>query len=568
MQEKYPEDLKQLRDQYLSNYIEEYGVTEGRLGCIRVAISMLYEFMVIKNITSLDNITAEIIEQYQHFLYQARGSNQHLVHRYIRDLATYFNRLFFEDRIKTNPLAMVKMINPPDLSVNKIRRYYSFAELKAKWSSFLKRYNRCSLKTYESKMRGLDMFIEYLQQEDIKTIYKVTPENIEKYKQYLKDYTAPDGAKFGNSTQVKYLGTVYYFILYLWRQRMIRENPVSNLNLKQYLEELEKTVPKEPHVTKVIYPEYTPELKKMITKYHDYFLSTGYTKTAIKKYIKNINMLWQYMHEKNVTELSAVTKTMLMDFQAYLYTCVSPITGKKYSSSTLQNILVAIRSFFKYMIKYDHLEHDPSSVLDMPKNDGGLPHTCMTEREVEIILKQPDIKTPAGIRDRAILETLYSTGCRAGELANVEVSHVDLSGGYLRIEQPKGGKSFQRIIPIGKTACEYITIYLEKVRPYTVKNTGKDYLFLTRVGGRMNRADVLVVVKRHLFKSGIKKAICAHSFRVTCATHMLKNDADVRYVQEQLGHRNICTTQGYTRLVPKDLKDVHKKCHPREKNNG
>lgn len=563
--EKYPEYLKQLRNQYLTNYIQEYKVTLGRISCIRQAINSLYEFITIKNINNLDSINISTIEQYQYFLYQTRESSRHLVYRYLKDLVAYFSRLFFEEHIKTNPLAQIKVIDPPDLSVNKIRRYYNFMELRAKWAVYIKRYKKCSVTTYERKLRGLDLFIQYLKQQNIKTIYKVTSKDIETYKQYLKGYKTPDGIQFGIRTQVVYLSAIYYFIIFLWRQRFLRENPVARLNLKQYLTELEKTIPKEPNPAKILYPEYTAELKEIISKYHDYFLSTGYTQTSIKKYTKNINMLWQYMHTKNITQIRSVTKTVLMDFQAYLYNCISPRTGRKYSPGTLQHILVSIRSLFKYLVKYDYLKCDPSSILDIPKNHTGLPHTCMTEREVETILNQPDTNTPAGIRDRAILETLYSTGCRASELANIEVSHIDLKGGYLRIEHPKGGKSYQRVVPIGKSACSYIKTYLEKVRPYTAKKTSKDYLFLTSVGGSMNRADILLVVKKHLFKSGIKKPVCTHSFRVTCATHMLKNDADIRYVQEQLGHRSICTTQGYTRLIPKDLKEVHRKTHPREK---
>lgn len=188
----------------------------------------------------------------------------------------------------------------------------------------------------------------------------------------------------------------------------------------------------------------------------------------------------------------------------------------------------------------------------------------MTEREVNLILNQPEISNPIGLRDKAMMEVLYSTAIRAKELAGLKIGDIDFVQGYLRVDDPKGGKSFQRVIPIGKIACDYVNQYLTKVRPLLDKTNTKGHLFLSSAGKKIHRSYLSSMVRKYLFKCGIRKKITPHSFRVTCATQMLNNDADIRYVQEHLGHKSIRSTQIYTRLVPKDLKRVHTLCHPRE----
>lgn len=137
----------------------------------------------------------------------------------------------------------------------------------------------------------------------------------------------------------------------------------------------------------------------------------------------------------------------------------------------------------------------------------------------------------------------------------------------MRINVAKGGEAYQRVIPIGKLACYWVKRYIDGVRQGLSNNNTSDWLFLSTRNCKMKRQAINCVVKKYAYQAGLRKMITTHSFRVTCGTHMLKNDADIRYVQEQLGHRSIRTTQDYTRLVPKDLKRIHGLCHPREKNS-
>ena len=176
----------------------------------------------------------------------------------------------------------------------------------------------------------------------------------------------------------------------------------------------------------------------------------------------------------------------------------------------------------------------------------------------------PNTNTKIGIRDKAILETLYSTGIRASELAFLKIEDIDFAQGLIRINNAKGGRPFQRIIPIGKIALTYINIYITQARSYFL-NGEPEILFLSKTGKRLDQNDLRNTIKSYCFKARLTKNITTHSFRVTCATEMLKNKADIRFIQQQLGHKKITSTQKYARVVPIDLKKVHSQTHPREK---
>ena len=189
----------------------------------------------------------------------------------------------------------------------------------------------------------------------------------------------------------------------------------------------------------------------------------------------------------------------------------------------------------------------------------------MNEKEVIKILEQPSLSNdPLTLRDRAIMEVLFSTGIRNNELCFLNIEDLNYHHEMVRINTPKGGAGFQRVIPIGSIALEVVSKYLKEGRPKIASGDPKA-LFLSYSGNRLQTEGVLNIVKKYAHECGFRKNITTHSFRVTCATEMLRNRADIRYVQEQLGHKNITSTQIYTRLAPMDLKAIHKKCHPREK---
>ena len=185
----------------------------------------------------------------------------------------------------------------------------------------------------------------------------------------------------------------------------------------------------------------------------------------------------------------------------------------------------------------------------------------LTAAEVRRLLKQPNLSLRTGIRDRAMMEVLYSCGIRLDELLNLEVYHVDFKDKVLYIRKGKGKK--QRVVPLGKNARKYLKEYLEKIRPwYGRKNPKERKLFLNQSGLAMTPANIYQNLRKYRDGAGIKKSASPHTFRRTCATHLLQNGADIRYIQKLLGHRHLKTTQVYTKVMPVEIKQTHNNTHP------
>lgn len=228
------------------------------------------------------------------------------------------------------------------------------------------------------------------------------------------------------------------------------------------------------------------------------------------------------------------------------------------SPTSVARHLAAIKGFYRFLLNEGRIRSDPTVGMKTPKAWAELP-SVLTAREVEKLLMQPDQTQKGGVRDRAILEVLYATGMRISELAGLQVSNMNLDIGYVRCIG-KGSK--ERIIPVGKQAIESIRFYLRKSRSQYVK--GQDsHLFVNRFGGGFSRMGLWKIVKKYARKAGIKKDIAPHTLRHSFATHLLEGGADLRSVQEMLGHASISTTQVYTHVDRSRLKKIHAKYHPR-----
>ncbi len=226
-------------------------------------------------------------------------------------------------------------------------------------------------------------------------------------------------------------------------------------------------------------------------------------------------------------------------------------------SASLARRLVAVKLFHRFLVKERHLAEDVTSVLDSPRLWKKLPH-FLTASEVEAILKAPDRRQPSGMRDFAMLECLYSTGLRVSELAGIKVGDFNLESGFLRC---KGKGSKERLVPVGRLAAQSVAIYLEKIRPLQKPKT--EHLFLARGGHGLTRQMIWFLIKKYARTAGIQKDITPHTFRHSFATHLLEHGADLRVVQELLGHADIATTQIYTHVSRDRLKTVHSQFHPR-----
>jgi integrase/recombinase XerD len=224
-----------------------------------------------------------------------------------------------------------------------------------------------------------------------------------------------------------------------------------------------------------------------------------------------------------------------------------------------------VKALFEYLRLSLRVQHDPTHVIELPKVGKGIPHVLMSRHEVEKLLALPDVATPMGVRDRAIMEVFYSSGLRLNELCHLKEEDLLFQEGMVRVMVPKGGPSKQRVVAIGRTACEWVRRYLDEARPVIVGKNKPEYLFINSEGGSLQKQNLVNVMRNYRLKAGFKKQITTHSFRVTCATEMLRNRADIRYVQAQLGHESLKSTQIYARVLPTDLKKVHQRTHPRER---
>lgn len=226
-------------------------------------------------------------------------------------------------------------------------------------------------------------------------------------------------------------------------------------------------------------------------------------------------------------------------------------------SASLARRLVSVKLFHRFLVKERHLKEDVTSVLDAPKLWKKLPH-FLTSPELEQILKMPDRTKPAGIRDYAILETLYSTGLRVSEIAGLKAGDFNFESAFLKCTG-KGSK--ERVVPVGRAACEAVRTYMKKVRPR--QKPKSEHLFLGRGGRGLTRQRMWMLIKQYARLAGIHKEITPHTFRHSFATHLLERGADLRVVQELLGHADIATTQIYTHVSRDRLKSVHASFHPR-----
>jgi integrase/recombinase XerD len=298
-------------------------------------------------------------------------------------------------------------------------------------------------------------------------------------------------------------------------------------------------------------------------KYRDYLLTLNYAKKTIASYVFYLNRFFAWLRETGVGELAAVTRDAVRDYQTHLFEEINSNTGQPNAVTYQNRSLQAVKSFFRFLSENDYLVGDPAKSIPYAREPQRLPRSILTQSEAKKVLHAPDTKTVLGYRDRTILEVLYSTGIRKEELLNILLTDVDYNDGLIRINCGKGKKD--RVVPLGRIACRYLENYIKAVRPSLIRDPYNNHLFLSLRGNRLSKNMVWQIVKSYAVKAKIKKTISPHTFRHTCATLMLRNHANIRHIQELLGHASLDSTQVYASVSIVDLKEVHARCHPRER---
>jgi len=266
-----------------------------------------------------------------------------------------------------------------------------------------------------------------------------------------------------------------------------------------------------------------------------------------------------WTQERDLVYPQEITRPILESYQRWLYR-YRKADGKPLAVATQRGRLGAVQRFFAWLCRTHRLEANPASDLELPrKPPRGLPRGLSLEH-VRAVLNLPDVTDPLGLRDRAILETFYSTGMRRSELTDLDVGDLDAAGRTIRIRHGKGGKA--RMVPVGEVSLQWIEAYLDKTRPQLLLDPGEQAFFLSGYGERMSATYVGNWVTRTVKAADIGKKGSCHLFRHSCATHMLENGADIRLIQQLLGHARLDTTQIYTEVAINALKEAHARTHP------
>lgn len=288
----------------------------------------------------------------------------------------------------------------------------------------------------------------------------------------------------------------------------------------------------------------------------------NYTPDTIEGRRDALKVFLLWAHERELRQPSEITKPILESYQRHLWRWRKK-NGKPLGISTQRGRLGTLKDFFSWLTKQNHIPANPASELEMPRPEKRLPKEPLGLHQVEAVIAAPDIADPLGLRDRAMLELFYSAGLRRIELARLRMEDLNRERQTLQIRQGKGRKD--RVVPVGDRALKWLERYLDEVRPRLALDAHQPALFLTSYGEPFNPDVISRMVTRYIKAADIDRAGSCHLLRHTCATHMLEGGADLRFIQELLGHEKPETTAIYTRVSIEQLKEVHRRTHPAEK---
>lgn len=313
-----------------------------------------------------------------------------------------------------------------------------------------------------------------------------------------------------------------------------------------------------------------------MARYVEYLRLRGSSERTVEGYSEMLRAFFRYLDEKRVTSLAEVTRELVLAYPTYLFYATDR-RGRSLSPATQSKRLTALKSFYRFLAKYELVLIDLTEDLELPKETRALP-VVLSKQDREKLFAGADAGTLLGYRDRTMLEVLYGSGIRISELVNLCIEDLRLAEGLLVVRQGKGKKD--RTVPLGKVAGVFLGEYLARVRPRLVagwhggahRRTTPGFrprdearhVFLSKGARPLSREVFDQVFKKYVLLAGLTARVTPHSLRHTFATDLLRQGAEIRHIQEMLGHTTLRTTQRYTHIVKKELKRVHERCHPRE----
>lgn len=298
-------------------------------------------------------------------------------------------------------------------------------------------------------------------------------------------------------------------------------------------------------------------------RFAEYITHRHFSKNSVEAYGASLKPFFDFLDQQGIDSLSLVHRQTLEDYRAHIFAKRSP-NGKLWSVSTQRGRLGVVKAFFRFLFHEGYLLVDVASGLDFPRRQEVLPKV-LSEAETIKLLETPDTETPAGIRDRAILEVLYCTGIRNSELCHLELCDLRLGGDFpsLHVHLGKGAKS--RLVPLAQEAVQWLEIYIAQVRPRWLFRSDNTRIFLSTQGRSLERTALAIIVSSTAKKAKLGRSVTPHMLRHGCATHMLARGANLRQVQALLGHSSSTTTERYTKVEISDLAKAVHRHHPRER---
>lgn len=281
-------------------------------------------------------------------------------------------------------------------------------------------------------------------------------------------------------------------------------------------------------------------------------IEKGLSQNTIAAYRRDLNHYFNYLESQKITHLDFVDRDTIQLWFGVLH-------DEGRSSKSIARFTSTVRSFHQFALREKYSKHDPTVLIETPKYERKLPD-ILTVDEVTRLLETPQLDKLNGYRDRAMLELLYATGMRVSELIHIEVEDINLMMGFVKVFG-KGKK--ERIVPLGETVIEYLEYYMQNIRPKLLKKNVTHTLLLNVHGNPLSRQGVWKIIKQTGLKAGIYKSLTPHTLRHSFATHLLENGADLRAVQEMLGHSDISTTQLYTHVSSTQIRKIYQQFHPR-----
>jgi integrase/recombinase XerD len=307
------------------------------------------------------------------------------------------------------------------------------------------------------------------------------------------------------------------------------------------------------------------ELEDLHRDFIEHLRAKNSAPSTIAAYSSQLGFYLAYLKNAVVSDIRTVSTA---NVKRYVVSLIEQRSagrdGKGFAVATIGIKIRAVKRFFKFLEKSGHILIDPAESIPEPRKEKALPRTVLTGEDVEKILEQPRLDRDAGVRDRAVLEVLYSTGIRLEEVSRLTVFDCDLQGGLLRVNKGKGAKD--RLVPLGGHAVTCIRVYLTRIRPRYAAGAGSGKaLFLNRFGEPLSKQMIGIFVREYARKAGIVKKVTPHAFRHTFATELVRNGADLTAVRKMLGHAGLRTTQMYAAVAGAEVKATHRRHHPRER---